>query len=93
VLEHYMTGGEVVKQDWGEIWRRVSGVTPAEWDELRARLHSTYGRLSITLRAIEDWSAEDVIGDGIALVVHTAYHLGEIRQALCTVGRSEQAGI
>jgi len=90
VLEHYMGGGEVVKQDWGEIWRRVSGVTTSEWDALKARLKQTYTRLSETLRSTEDWSVEDVIGDAIALTVHTAYHLGEIRQALCTVGRSRE---
>jgi len=90
VLERCMGEEEVVKQDWGEIWRRVSGVTPAQWETLQVRLKTTYERLSETLRTMEDWSAEDVIGDAIALVVHTAYHLGEIRQALCTVARSEQ---
>jgi hypothetical protein len=90
VLERYMGGEEVVKQDWGEIWRRVSGVTPTQWEALRAQLKVTYHRLSETLRTMEDWSAEDIIGDAMALIVHTAYHLGEIRQALCTVTRSEQ---
>jgi len=36
-------------------------------------------------RLIEDTSAweEDQIGGAIAMIAHTAYHLGEIRQALC----------
>ena len=85
VLERYMGGEEVVKQDWSEIWSRVGSVTPAEWGDLRARLRTTYDRLSQTLRTMEDWSGEDVIGDAIALIAHTAYHLGEIRQALCTL--------
>lgn len=37
------------------------------------------------LRQIENWEKNDFIGDAIAIVVHTAYHLGEIRQALCTL--------
>ena len=31
------------------------------------------------------WSGERQIGGIIATIVHTAYHLGEIRQALCTI--------
>lgn len=45
VLERYIAGQDVGKTDWGEIWSRVSGVTAAEWDELRARLKATYDRL------------------------------------------------
>ena len=54
VLERSMAGQDVGKQDWGEIWSRVSGVTAAEWDELRARLKATYNRLSKMLRSIEN---------------------------------------
>jgi hypothetical protein len=85
VLERSMAGQDVGKQDWGEIWSRVSGVTGAEWDELRNRLKATYERLSNMLRGVENWEDNDAIGDSMAIVVHTAYHLGEIRQALCTV--------
>ena len=30
---------------------------------------------------------EDEIGGAMAILGHTAYHLGEIRQALCTIKR------
>ena len=90
VLERCFAGQDVGKPDWGEIWSRVSGVTDAEWDEVRTRLKATYGRLSKNLRGIENWEHNDAIGDSMAIVVHTAYHLGEIRQALCMVGRSEE---
>ena len=89
VVERSLAGQNVGKPDWGGIWSRVSGVTGAEWDELRARLKATYDRLSKMLRGIENWEHNDAIGDSMAIVVHTAYHLGEIRQALCTVGRSK----
>lgn len=90
VVARAIAGQDVGKQDWGEIWSRVRGVTGAEWDESRARLKATYDRLSKMLRGIENWEHNDAIGDSMAIVVHTAYHLGEIRQALCTVGRSAE---
>ena len=90
VAERSLARQDVGKPDWGEIWSRVGAVTGAEWDELRARLKATYGRLSQLLRGIENWKHNDAIADSMAIVVHTAYHLGEIRQALCTVGRSEE---
>ncbi len=76
--------------DWGDVWRRVGGVTSAEWDEIRARLRATYERIDKVLRGIENWQDNDAVGDSMAMVVHTAYHLGEIRQALCTVGHGKR---
>jgi hypothetical protein len=74
-----------VKLDWGEIWRTVSAVTPEEWEASKARLRASYERIIARLKSKETWDGEDDIGIPIALVVHTAYHLGEIRQALCTL--------
>ena len=74
-----------VKLDWGEIWGRVSGVTAHEWEEIRGRLKATYRLISNTVRCVEDWVQNDAIGDSMAIVVHTAYHLGEIRQGLCSI--------
>lgn len=87
VLESSIAGREVGKVDWGEIWGRVSSVTPEEWEELKVRMKTTYDRVSKLLRGVENWELNDAIGDSMAIVVHTAYHLGEIRQALCTVVR------
>lgn len=70
--------------DWDEIWRTVSSVTPDEWEAIQAELRANYNRI---LRLIEDTPAweEDQIGGAIAMIAHTTYHLGEIRQALCWV--------
>ncbi len=86
VLELVVDGQDVGKPDWGEIWSRAGGVTEAEWDALRTGLKATYDRLSQKLRSVENWENNDAIEGALAIVVHTAYHLGEIRQALCTVG-------
>ena len=86
VLERYIAGEDVGKTDWSEIWIRVSSVTDEEWDKIKNKLNATYVRIGKKLRSIENWEQNDAIGDSMAIVVHTAYHLGEIRQALCTVG-------
>jgi hypothetical protein len=39
------------------------------------------------MRGFESWEGENDVAGALAVVVHTAYHLGEIRQALCTVRR------
>jgi hypothetical protein len=90
VLERHIAGEEVGKPDWGEIWSRASGVTTAEWEDLKAGLQAAYHRLITMLRGIASWEQNDAIGGSIVIVAHTAYHLGEIRQALCTVGQSGQ---
>jgi hypothetical protein len=84
VLERYVVCNDSAPADWGEIWRTVEKVTPAEWDELKARLNDAYCRIEKMFRENPVWN-EDSIGGSMAIVVHTAYHLGEIRQALCTL--------
>jgi len=84
VLERYVVYNDSTPADWGEIWRTIEKVTPAEWDELKARLNHAYCRIEKMFRENPVWN-EDSIGGSLAIVVHTAYHLGEIRQALCTL--------
>lgn len=85
VLERYIQTGETGNVDWGEIWRTVKEVTPEEWMALNRRLQQTYERVLSMLQSNTGWEDERSIGGAMAIVVHTAYHLGEIRQALCTV--------
>jgi hypothetical protein len=37
------------------------------------------------MQNLNAWEGEDDIGASLAILAHTAYHLGEIRQALCVV--------
>lgn len=85
VLERYILTGSSGDVDWGEIWRTVREVTPEEWARLKAQLEGTYRRLCDDMRGIETWEAGIAIGGALAILAHTAYHLGEIRQALCTL--------
>jgi hypothetical protein len=84
VLERYVVYNDTSSVDWGEIWRTVKDVTPEEWNALKLKLDETYRRIFNMFRENQIWN-EDSIGGALAVVVHTAYHLGEIRQALCTL--------
>jgi len=85
LLEKHFLKQEVGKVDWGEIWRTVEKISPEEWETLKKKLRETYARLDKLFHETESWDDEDRIGAAMAIVVHTAYHLGEIRQALCTL--------
>jgi len=85
VLERYVQTGANERVDWGKIWRETSAVTPEEWEALKVQLRASYDRIKLLISDTTEWPSEDHIAGAIAIVVHTAYHLGEIRQALCTV--------
>jgi hypothetical protein len=73
------------KIDWNHIWQTVREVTPEEWEASKARLRETYGRIVELVRSHPTWDDTDVIGGVMGMIIHTAYHLGEIRQALCAL--------
>lgn len=73
------------RQDWGKIWRETSAVTPQEWEAIQTDLRVAYGHLKTLINETTAWPSDREIGGAIAAIVHTAYHLGEIRQALCVV--------
>ena len=83
-FERFALQGDNSPRDWGEIWRTVEKVTPAEWDEHKRKLNDAYLRMGKLFHANKLWN-EDNIGGALSIVAHTAYHLGEIRQALCTL--------
>jgi hypothetical protein len=85
VLERYIFAKDTSKADWGYIWRTVRDVTPTEWDQLKANLQQTYRRIMATFQDTSSWESDPHLSGALAIAIHTAYHLGEIRQALCTV--------
>ena len=85
VLEKAVRTQQFERQDWDKIWRETSAVTPEEWDALKSSLRQSYNQIKILINDTTEWSSEQQIGGIIATIVHTAYHLGEIRQALCSV--------
>jgi hypothetical protein len=83
-FERYAIHQDTTPVDWGEIWRTVEKVTPEEWQAMKDDLNLAYHRMRTLFAENPTWN-EDTIGGTMAIVVHTAYHLGEIRQALCTL--------
>lgn len=84
VLTRAVQGEEIGKVDWDEGWR-IRPVAEAGWNELRDRLRTQTDHTIAVLRGIEDWNDEDRVYGAMSIAVHTSYHLGEIRQALCTI--------
>jgi hypothetical protein len=82
-IEKYFHNPNPPQVDWGEIWRTVNHVTPEEWQSIHSELRTNYNRILNIFKTAPAWSSENEIGIAMAVVVHTAYHLGEIRQALC----------
>jgi hypothetical protein len=85
VLERNVRSGTFEPVDWDEIWRTTKAVTPDEWEAIKMGLRESYGRIKALIHDAPGWPSEQEIGGAIAMIVHTAYHLGEIRQALCTI--------
>ncbi|MBP6177096.1 MAG: hypothetical protein KA480_02165 [Anaerolineales bacterium] len=83
-FERFALQGDTSPRDWGEIWRTVEKVTPQEWEALKDKLRQAYQRMDRLFHENKMWN-EDTIGGSLSIVVHTAYHLGEIRQALCVL--------
>ena len=85
VIEAYVDDRDIGKVDWGDIWRRVSVVSEQEWSGYQDTLKETYRRLRARFENLQEWDSDRPIGGALGAVVHTAYHLGEIRQAMCTL--------
>jgi hypothetical protein len=83
VARRYMTGEELGKLDWMEIWRTVREVTPERWSELKADLRRAHGDLLAMLQSDQAWGDENTWAGVMGITAHTAYHLGAIRQVLC----------
>jgi hypothetical protein len=64
----------------------VGAVTPDDWAALQEQLRATYRRVSASLRGVEDWNDQDRMGAALAMVIHTASHLGAIRQGVRSLG-------
>lgn len=85
VLEHNVRTQQYERQDWGKIWRETTAVTPNEWETLKTQLRESYNRIKKLMSDTHEWPSDWHMSGAMATVVHTSYHLGEIRQALCMI--------
>jgi hypothetical protein len=79
ILRDYMNGVKHKDLDWNQSWL-IHAVSESEWDILRGQLRDDYDALLVHIKGITEWTEEDRLGSAMAVVVHTAYHLGAIRQ-------------
>ncbi|MDX9851903.1 MAG: hypothetical protein RBT01_15435 [Anaerolineaceae bacterium] len=71
--------------DWMDIWNNVKVVDDSEWQKIQDELRQIYASIQELLKTTPAWPSEREVGGAIGVIAHTAYHLGEIRQALCTL--------
>ena len=76
-LCEFMTGKNE-KINWEQSWL-IETVNETEWDALRDAVKRSYENALQTIAGIEEWNG-DILGDPVAIIAHTAYHLGAIRQ-------------
>ena len=87
-LVEFMEGRkEEVK--WEQSWL-IETVDRNEWDILRSGVRKTYENLLRRVAETEEWNQES-IGGLIAIIAHSAYHLGAIRQIAKASSRDNDA--
>jgi hypothetical protein len=77
-------GGDTSEADWDDIWENVRAVSAEEWLAIQARLKASYQQVRELVSNNPQWGPQEISG-ALAALLHSAYHLGEIRQAMCTV--------
>lgn len=81
VLESGILGNDFGIVDWDQSWK-TKAVNTEEWQTLKQQLHNAYRGLISTIKGVNEWKGEDDIGGSLAILAHTAYHLGAIKQLL-----------
>ena len=84
VIQRSMRGEAVGDVDWKESWR-VQKVTAPEWDALKSRVRQAYTGVLAAVRGQDAWDRPQDVTDSLAILAHSAYHLGAIRQAVGAV--------
>lgn len=70
--------GRTERVNWDDSWL-IETVNDGEWEALRESVKKSYENTLRCLASVEEWT-EERTGMAIGMVVHTAYHLGAIRQ-------------
>ena len=83
LLDFLKVGPPAEPVDWAVSWQ-ISAVDDLAWQTLVTDLRRAYDELIIVAAAFDHWDARS-IGGAFALVAHSAYHLGEVRQGLGVV--------
>ena len=74
-----------VPVDWECSWQ-LKAVDDDAWMATQQRLREAYHRTIAVINDLQVWEGEDDIGASLAILAHTASHLGAIRQAIASAG-------
>jgi len=85
VMERVIRGEELGTLNWRDIWENDRPVSREAWAAQVAALRAEYAKVLGMLSDPATWEREDVLGEFMAIAVHSAYHLGAIRQALAVI--------
>lgn len=85
-----MVQGKQPQVDWSHIWQTVEKVSLDEWEASQQKLRETYHRIRELVKH-GAWEQKGAVRGALALIMHNAYHLGEIRQALCTIKKLDSS--
>lgn len=88
----YMRGENPGRQDWDATWKVVQ-VNEEEWTRLQQQLRESQEQLVAMIQQDPPAITEEIVGGAMAMVAHTAYHLGQIRHALAVIGTGNQSTI
>lgn len=77
--------GRVEPVNWDQSWL-IETVDEAEWVLLKEGLRKSYDGALKCFAEVEEWDQNN-IGDAIAMIAHSAYHLGAIRQMAKNIGQ------
>lgn len=79
--------GRTEPVNWEQSWL-IDEVNDEEWIALRGAVQKSYENVLRCFAKVESWNGDN-IGDAVAIIAHTAYHLGAIRQIIKAVKQNE----
>jgi hypothetical protein len=79
--------GRTEKVNWEQSWL-IETVNETEWNFLREGTRKSYEGVLRCFAEIETWN-QDNIGEAVAIIAHTAYHLGAMRQIMKSLQKDE----
>jgi hypothetical protein len=85
VSEQYMNGTPPENVDWDGSWTAVTTVNDEEWQALIGDLRASIERVKATVDDYDSWAVPDRVNGALTILMHSAFHLGQIRQSLCTI--------
>lgn len=87
LLLQHMQARTTKDVNWDETWQQQT-VSEDAWHTLQNDLATSYQAVKTHIQNVDTW--EDIaISDALAIVVHSAYHLGAVRQLMKALAEAD----